>query len=89
MEFYDDFIKNKQNVTIQDVTKIELLLSEEYNKITAPYRKRLSILNELKKELHKKMIDNCDHDYERFSEYHNDRYYICKKCCHERTYFKS
>tara|TARA_Y100000389_G_scaffold95236_1_gene91905 strand:- start:15081 stop:15332 length:252 start_codon:yes stop_codon:yes gene_type:complete len=83
MELFDNIIK-KKNVTIQDVTKIELLLSEEYNNLTAPYRKRFSILSNLKKELHKRMIDNCEHDYERFSEYHNDRYYICKNCGHEK-----
>ena len=84
MELFDDFIKNKENITIQDIENIELLLSEEYNNLTAPYRKRFSILSDLKKKLHKRMIDNCEHDYERFSEYHNDRYYICKKCGHEK-----
>ena len=79
----DKLIEN-ENLSIEEIDKIESILIDEYNKLTQPYREKFSKLTNLRKSIIKKKIDNCVHDYERFCEYHNDRYYICRKCGHEK-----
>ena len=66
------------------LTQIENDVINEYNKITLPYRDVLLKLDKLRKDIRKYKINNCDHEFERFCEYHNDRYYICKKCNYEK-----
>ena len=66
------------------LTQIENDVIEEYNKITLPYRDVLIKIDKLRKDIYQHKIDNCDHIFERFCEYHNDRYYICKKCNYEK-----
>ena len=66
------------------LTQIENDVINEYNKITLPYRDVLIKIDKLRKDIRKYKIKNCDHEFERFCEYHNDRYYICKKCNYEK-----
>ncbi len=66
------------------LTQIENDVINEYNKITLPYRDVLIKIDKLRKDIRKYKINNCDHEFERFCEYHNDRYYICKKCNYEK-----
>ena len=66
------------------LTQIEKDVIDEYNKITLPYRDVLLKLDKLRKDIHNYKINNCEHEFERFCEYHNDRYYICKKCNYEK-----
>lgn len=66
------------------LTQIENDVINEYNKITLPYRDVLIKIDKLRKDIRKYKINNCDHEFERVCEYHNDRYYICKKCNYEK-----
>lgn len=66
------------------LTQIEKELIDEYTKITLPYRDIFLKIDKLRKDIRKYKINNCDHEFERFCEYHNDRYYICKKCNYEK-----
>ena len=66
------------------LTQIENDVINEYNKITLPYRDVLIKIDKLRKDIRKYKIKNCDHEFELFCEYHNDRYYICKKCNYEK-----
>lgn len=66
------------------LTQIENDIINEYNKITLPYRDVLIKIDKLRKDIRKYKINNCEHEFERFCEYHNDRYYICKKCNYEK-----
>ena len=66
------------------LTQIENDVINEYNKITLPYRDVLIKIDKLRKDIRKYKINNCEHEFERFCEYHNDRYYICKKCNYEK-----
>jgi len=42
------------------------------------------ILKSIEGELKTNIEDFCDHDIYSECEYHNDRYYYCKKCTYER-----
>tara|TARA_Y100000768_G_C23974695_1_gene682460 strand:+ start:1601 stop:1870 length:270 start_codon:yes stop_codon:yes gene_type:complete len=66
------------------LTQIETELIDEYNEITLPYRDIFLKIDKLRKDIRKYKINNCDHEFERFCEYHNERYYICKKCNYEK-----
>ena len=68
----------------ETLTDIENDVMNEYAKITLPYRDIFLKLDKLRKDIHQHKINNCVHDFERFCEYHNDRYYICKKCNYEK-----
>lgn len=72
------------NITISDVIEKEEILSAEYSKITKPYRDLFQILAKIKHNKRDEEIRNCDHNYVRYSEYHNERYYVCSKCNHEK-----
>jgi hypothetical protein len=47
-------------------------------------KKITSMLNDIELDLKYKIEDFCDHDIYSECEYHNDRYYYCKKCTYER-----
>ena len=75
---------NATNLTTEELKSFEEKLTEEYNNITEEYR---CLFHRLKNEVNKKTkekIMNCEHDYIRYSEYHNERYFICNKCGHEK-----
>jgi hypothetical protein len=42
------------------------------------------ILKDIEGELKTNLEDFCDHDIYSECEYHNDRYYYCRKCTYER-----
>lgn len=65
-----------------DITHTKI--SNEYSKLIEPYRNLFNRIDTMKKNIRKHEIDNCNHDFERFCEYHNDVYYICKKCNYEK-----
>ena len=69
---------------IEELNKFEEKLREEYNSITSEYRILFKqIGTEINKSIeHKRRT--CSHNYIRECEYHNDRYFICDKCGHEK-----
>ena len=67
-----------------DIDKYENFLIEELNQVSTPYRTALHRLSLIRKALREECIRNCEHDFERFSEYHNDVYFICRKCGYEK-----
>lgn len=81
-KFIDRFSMNEDNEIKLKV--IENDIRTEYNNMTLPYRNLLLKIGNLKQEIHQNKINNCDHDFERICEYHNERYYICKKCNYEK-----
>lgn len=75
---------NATNLTIEELASFEEKLTEEYNNITEEYR---CLFHKIKKETHNRrqeQIMNCVHKYIRYSEYHNESYFICDKCGHEK-----
>jgi len=78
------FILENYEKNTDELLKCEERLTDEYNEITKEYR---ILFDKLKTQLQKnkeEIIRNCDHEYIRYSEYHNDRYFICDKCGHEK-----
>tara|TARA_B100001094_G_scaffold122483_1_gene118174 strand:- start:22799 stop:23008 length:210 start_codon:yes stop_codon:yes gene_type:complete len=69
---------------MEEIIAFKEKLRVEYNKITEPYRTLMMNIDDKIEQKQKQIYDKCSHDYERFSEYHNDRYYICKICGHEK-----
>ena len=47
-------------------------------------RKITKVLSNIESDLKTNLEDLCDHDIYSECEYHNDRYYYCKKCTYER-----
>lgn len=72
------------NIDLEKIMEYEEKLTEEYNTITEKYRILFRKLNTERKTKKQQIIDNCSHNYIRYSEYHNDRYFICDKCGHEK-----
>uniref|UniRef100_A0A6C0KYZ5 Uncharacterized protein n=1 Tax=viral metagenome TaxID=1070528 RepID=A0A6C0KYZ5_9ZZZZ len=72
------------NCSMEEIIAFKEKLRVEYNKITEPYRTLMMNIDDKIEQKQKQIYDKCSHDYERFSEYHNDRYYICKICGHEK-----
>ena len=78
------FILNNYKQNTDEILKCEKKLIDEYNNITEDYR---ILFNKIKIQIKKnkdQIITKCDHNYIRYSEYHNDRYFICNKCGHEK-----
>ena len=72
------------NRDLNELDKHESSLIEEYNRITEEYRVLFKRISCEKKRITQNIIDNCSHNYIRYSEYHNERYFICEKCGHEK-----
>lgn len=81
-KFISDYSLSKGDQ--EKLTKIETEVIDEYNRITLPYRDIFLKIDKLRKDIREYKINNCDHEFERFCEYHNERYYICKKCNYEK-----
>lgn len=62
----------------------ENFLSEQLERVSSPYRELLIHLSHIRKARREERIRNCQHDFERFCEYHNDVYFICRKCGYEK-----
>ena len=75
---------NSTKMEIEQLLDCESRLTEEYNEITQEYRTLFNKLKEEIKHRNREIIENCDHTYVRYSEYHNDRYFVCEKCNHEK-----
>ncbi len=87
IEYVEDYfskMSEKEKISDEKLDLLEDMLIEEYNKITSPYRIKFKYISELKKQNYKSKIQNCVHEYVRYNEYHNDRYFQCKKCGHEK-----
>lgn len=67
-----------------DLEQYENFLSEQLNLVSSPYRTALNQLTDIKRARHEERVRNCQHDFERFCEYHNDVYFICRKCGYEK-----
>lgn len=79
-----EFSLNEKMITIEELNILEERLREEYNNITEEYR---TLFHKIKGETKKKkreIIMKCDHNYIRYSEYHNERYFVCDKCGNEK-----
>lgn len=66
------------------IDRYETFLTEQFNRVSLPYRTAILQLDAIKKARHDERIRNCQHDFERFCEYHNDVYFVCRKCGHEK-----
>lgn len=83
--FYNDFIDdvnnqiNSQNNNSESIEEIKNLQKDITNKIKN-LNDIMKNLNELKLKLKKNRENLCDHEIYSVCEYHNDRYYYCKKC---------
>lgn len=69
---------------IPEIDELESILIEELNQVSYPYRRELERIRVMKKEHREAEIRNCEHDFERFCEYHNDVYFVCRKCGFEK-----
>ena len=69
---------------LNTIIELEEKLIVEYNLITKDYRNLFEKMCEKKKMLQEETIANCVHNYIRYSDYHNERYFICDKCGHEK-----
>ena len=67
-----------------NIDNYENYLIEELNKVSLPYRSTLNEIFLIRKTMREECIRNCKHDFERFSEYHNDVYFVCRKCGYEK-----
>lgn len=62
----------------------ETFLADQLDMVSSPYRNALIKLSNIRKAQHAERVRNCQHDFERFCEYHNDVYFICRKCGYEK-----
>jgi hypothetical protein len=67
-----------------DMDHYESFLIEQYNRVSSPYRDAMLKLDAIRKARHEERVRICDHDFERFCEFHNDVYFVCRKCGHEK-----
>lgn len=74
---------NKNTATLEELIVKEKELTYEYNKITNPYRKIFRDISDSISKKNKEKIQNCNHKYTRYCEYHNESYKICDLCGHE------
>ena len=76
------------NAPIQEweehIDRYQDFLSEQLNIVSLPYRTALMRLDHIRKEQYNERVRKCQHDFERFCEYHNDVYFICRKCGFEK-----
>lgn len=85
-----DLIKEIQKaLTNSHIESSELLthkkkLDEEYNIVTTEYRHLFQQIEARMNENREKVVKSCNHKYSRISEYHNDRYFVCDLCGHEK-----
>ena len=62
--------------TIKEISNIQKNIHTEISDLN----KKLKSLNDVKKQLKKIRESLCDHNIYSECEYHNDRYYYCRKC---------
>jgi|TARA_B110000285_G_scaffold25144_1_gene24165 transcription initiation factor IIE alpha subunit len=76
--------ENKDTASMEELKLKSEMMCEAYNHYTSPYRNTMAQVDEAIKKKRQNEIKNCVHVYECESGYHNERYYICKKCGHEK-----
>ncbi len=67
-----------------DIDQYEKYLIEQYNLVSTPYRDAMLKLSAIRKARREECVRNCQHDFERFCEFHNDVYFVCRKCGFEK-----
>jgi thymidine kinase len=72
------------NELMDEIQSYESFVIDKLNKVSEPYRHVLIKIDSLRKQHREETIRNCEHDFERFCEYHNDVYFICRKCGFEK-----
>tara|TARA_Y100000389_G_C17267310_1_gene416117 strand:- start:118 stop:381 length:264 start_codon:yes stop_codon:yes gene_type:complete len=77
-------ILDKNNVSVEELYILEDKLSKEYNIITEGYRTLFHRIKNVTCEKRQEMIMKCQHHYTIYTEYHNERYFVCNKCGHEK-----
>ena len=75
---------NKKQIDIENISRLKEKLIVEYNSVTEEYRNLFQRIKHETDKKKKEMIEQCEHDYIRYSEYHNERYFICEKCGNEK-----
>lgn len=75
---------NSSKMDIEKLLDCEKRLIDEYNEITKEHKRLFSKIETEIKTRRLEIIANCEHKYIRYSEYHNDCYFICEKCHHEK-----
>lgn len=75
---------DRNNIKNDELSNYDKRLCNEYNNITREYRELFQKIKIKMDENKKNIIKSCNHNYIRYSEYHNDRYFICDKCGHEK-----
>ncbi len=87
----DEIIKKKRDNNLKDSDDEIKEINKKIKNLEHNVRYNLfhinkinNILLNIKSELKTNVEDLCDHDIYSECEYHNDRYYYCKKCTYER-----
>ena len=75
---------NTKTLTIEELQSLEKKLIEEYNNVTQEYRRLFQRIQNETTRKREEIIMNCEHNYIRYAEYHNERYFECDKCGHEK-----
>lgn len=75
---------NTKTLTIEELQSLEKKLIEEYNNVTQEYRRLFQRIQNESRRKRQETIMNCEHNYIRYAEYHNERYFECDKCGHEK-----
>lgn len=73
-----------KKLSLEELHYLEEKLTKEYNNITEDYRNLFYIIKNKTHEKNQEAIAKCNHNYIRYSEYHNERYFQCDKCGHEK-----
>jgi len=76
---------SNSNMNMEEIIQYETKLSNEYNKVTEEYRIMFSRLEIEHNKKQQQIYNDCSHKYKTFCEYHNERYFVCEICGHEKS----
>ena len=80
----EKIVNSVDKLSKEEIIKYNDIVTTEYNKITEPYRIVFMKLEKLKEEEEKRKREKCNHCFTKYSEYHNESYYICDNCGYEK-----
>jgi hypothetical protein len=81
----NDFVLSNNNSEFKNkYLTYHYFICERINEVSKPYKEVLNKLSDISISVKEKEIADCVHDFERFTEYHNDRYFVCRKCGFEK-----
>jgi hypothetical protein len=90
-EEYNNMITEKKDKELPDTDPKIVKIKKEINEIRTNIRyninylnKNIKLLQNISNKLLKSSVSLCDHDIYSECEYHNDRYYYCRKCSYSR-----